>query len=704
MENIKQIISEMTLEEKIGQLTQVSLPKDYTKLKDKIRKGEVGSIILSATPFAGNDPKAIFSYEVINELQKCAVEESRMKIPFIVGQDAIHGYDVIHPLPLAMAASFNPELIEKCYSCTADEVKNGGIRWAFSPMLDVSRDPRWGRCVEGPGEDPYLGCEVAKAVIRGFQNRGIAACAKHYIGYGESEGGRDYAKTEISDYSLHNYYLKAFKAASEENVATVMNSFNEISGQPTASSRYLLTDVLRGELGFLGFVVSDWGSIEQLINQGVAETRADCARLALNAGIDMDMCCGCYEENLKKLVESGIMDESVIDTAVYRILKIKESYNLFLNPYTYPTNYDLKEHLDTSYKMAAESMVLLKNKDGVLPLKKDINVMLVGPMVNNRRDLLGSWTPTYNLNYVKTYAEEIARLYPEVNVLFIDGEMNSEMLVGIEKVDVVIACLGESCTANGELNSLANIELPSGQKDIVKRAYAFGKPIIGLMNFGRPIALGDMEPYFGAILYTWQCGTMSAKAALEIVFGKVNPSGKLPMTMVRNGGQIPLYYNFPPSGRAVNGYYELGEGMRNYNDCPGSPLYPFGYGLSYTKFEYSNIKIKSDSMTLKALEQGNKFEISVSVKNTGNVKGAETVQLYVRDKVSSLTRPIRELKAFKKIYLNEGESEIVKFELGYGELSFYNETRRYVVEEGNFDIYIGENALTSNSITINVGK
>lgn len=705
MDKIRALIGKMTLDEKIGQLNQVPITKntkDFSELKKGLREGKIGSLVLSGGAYAGNAPKMQLSCESMNELQKCAAEESRMKIPCLMGHDAIHGFNVINPIPLAMAASFNPELVEESYACTADEVGDGGIRWVFTPMLDVSRDPRWGRCIEGPGEDPYLGSELAKAVINGYQKKGIAACAKHYVGYGASEGGRDYARTEISDYTLHNYYLKAFRAAAEANVATVMSSFNDISGQPTTSSRYLMTDVLRGELGFNGFVVTDWGSVEQLINQGVAQNRAQAAALAINAGIDMDMCSGCFAENLKRLVEENIVTEETIDTAVYRVLKIKEEYGLFDNPYTYAKEYSVEEHLETAYKTASESMVLLKNKDGVLPLKRDINVLLVGPFVNNKRDLLGSWTPTYNIELVKSYAEEIQASYPNVNVHFCDNDLENAMPIGINECDVVIACLGESHSANGELNSLANVELPDGQKTLIREAYSFGKPIIGIMNFGRPIALGDTEPYFSAILYAWQCGSMAAKAALDIIFGKVNPSGRLPMTMIRKNGQIPLYYNFSPSGRAANGYYSLGVGFRNYNDCPGTPLFPFGYGLSYTEFKYGEATVEENSLSLESIENGKKFIISVTVENVGECDGREVVQLYVRDKFSTMTRPIKELKGFEKISLERGEKKVVSFQVGFDELSFYNAEKKFVVEKGAFLIYTGKDCLTENRVEVNV--
>lgn len=705
MDKIKKLIEQMTLDEKIGQLNQVPITKntkDFAELKKGLREGRIGSIVLSGGAYAGNAPKMQLSCESMNELQKCAAEESRMKIPCIMGHDAIHGFNVINPIPLAMAATFNPALIEKGYACTAAEVRDGGIRWAFTPMLDVSRDPRWGRCIEGPGEDPYLGGEVAKAVINGYQKNGIAACAKHYVGYGASEGGRDYARTEISDYSLRNYYLKAFKAAAEANVATVMSSFNDISGQPTTSSRYLLTDVLRGELGFNGFVVTDWGSAEQLINQGVAQTRAEAAALAINAGIDMDMCSGCFAENLKKLVEENLVTEETIDTAVYHILKIKQEYDLFDNPYTYPAEYSVPEHLDAAYEAASEAMVLLKNKDNTLPLKKNINILLIGPFVNNKRDLLGSWTPTYNIDLVKSFAEEIAASYPEANVRFCGSELENTLLTDANDCDVIIACLGESSAANGELNSLANVELPDGQKALIRQAHAFGKPVVGIMNFGRPIALGDCEPYFSAILYGWQCGTMAAKAALDIVFGKVNPSGRLPMTMIRKTGQIPLYYNFSPSGRAANGYYGLGKGFRNYNDCPGTPLYPFGYGLSYTNFEYDTPLADKAALSLEELENGKTFKISVTVENTGERDGSEVVQLYVRDEFSSMTRPIKELKGFEKISLKKGEKKTVSFEIGFNELAFYNAERKIVVEKGDFFIYAGKDCLTENRTEVSV--
>lgn len=700
-DKIKSIVEQMTLDEKIGQLNQVPINFDnIEKTKQDICDGKIGSIILANCAFAGNATTHTFPYEYLDELQKCALEKSRMKIPLIFGRDIIHGFEIIFPVPLAMAASFNPELIEKSYNAIADEAKNSGVQWAFAPMLDVCRDPRWGRCIEGPGEDPYVGAKVAEATVRGFQNRGVVACAKHYIGYGASEGGRDKARTEISDYSLHNFYLKAFEAAVKANVATVMTSFNEISGQPTNTSHYIMTEILRDQLGFKGFVVSDWMAIQQLERQGVSDSRAESSRQAISAGVDMDMLDECYIDTLKELVERGKLDESIIDTAVYRILKIKMDY-IEKHPYTEKIKYDLSEHKDLSYKLASESMVLLKNKDNILPLDRKKRVLIIGPMKNEKRSLLGSWVPDYDLSFVQSYSEIMKSDYCDVKVVSSESSLESESIATIRNCDVVIACLGESYLSTGEQQSLTDIDMPEEQKATIRRAFMFGKPIIGIMNFGRPIALGDMENYFSAILYSWHSGTYTAKAALDIIYGKTNPSGKLPITVLRKTGQLPLYYNVTSSGRPANGYYGE-EKNRNYNDCPGSPLYPFGYGLSYSKFDYSEITVDKDTISLEELQNGAEFKFKINVTNNSNFDGKEIVQLYVKDNLASMCKPLRELKGFDKKLIKSNQKAEFNFNIGFDELSFYNADKQTVVEKGSFNIYIGSNCLTENMITIYV--
>lgn len=705
MEEVKQLISKMSLKEKIGQLTQTMFSKDRIhEIKAKAANGEIGSVILSSTAFAGNDGQEKSAIEILNDIQKSAVEESQNGIPILFGRDVIHGHKVVYPIPLAMAASFNPNLVKECYECIADEAVDDGIKWSFAPMLDISRDPRWGRCIESPGEDPYLGSCMASAVVNGFQkDNKMLACAKHYIGYGASEGGRDYHRTEISEYTLRNYYLKAFRSAVECGVGTVMSSFNDISGQPVTSSEYLIRGVLKDELGFNGFVVSDWGAIGQLCKQGVACDREQAAELALKAGIDMDMCDFCYEDYLESLVKCGKIEQKVIDEAVARVLSVKYKFGLFNKPYAEHKSYDVKMHLSKSEKMASESNVLLKN-DGILPLKSEkISIALIGPMVNERRSHLGSWTLDGDVSLVPNVYEAIKKENPDATLFCADSELNDEMLINIRKSDVVIACLGESYKVTGEMHSLSNIDIPASQLELVKNVYLLGKPIVGVMFFGRPVALERIEPYLSGIIYSWHGGTMSACAAADIIFGKTNPSGRLPMTIPRRTGQIPLYYNVSSSGRPVNGYYGE-EQLQNYDDCLGTPLYPFGYGLSYSTFSYSKLQVDKSCAKLEDIVNGYKFFISVSVENSGDYDGFEVVQLYVCDKIASMMRPIKELKSFKKVFINSGENVTVDFEVGFDELGFYNKDGKFVVEPGEFDIFVGCNSISSKKTCLHVLK
>ncbi len=698
--DIEERIAKMSLKEKIGQLTQYMFSvKDIETLKKKASAGKIGSIVLSSTAFAGNDEQEKLAHACIDEIQKCALG-SPSGVPILFGRDVIHGHKVVFPVPLAMSAAFNPELVEECYECIAEEALYDGVRWSFSPMLDVSRDPRWGRCIESPGEDPYLGECMAKAVVNGFQNSGkIAACAKHYIGYGASEGGRDYHRTEISDYTLRNYYLKAFKSAVDNNVAAVMSSFNDVSGQPVTASKYLITDVLKKELKFDGFVVTDWAAIEQLERQGVSESRKMSAELAMNAGIDMDMCDFCYEEYLEELIAEGKISIDAIDEAVKRILKVKFEYRLFEKPYTKNGSINLDKHLEKSCEIAGESIVLLKN-NGILPLKNGTTVSAIGPMLFERRSLLGSWTLDGEIELTPSMCECLEK-EDDINFIMPDSRLDDEMIAVIRKSDVVIACLGESHKVTGEMHSLSDINIPKAQIELVKTTHNLGKPVVGVMMFGRPRGMEEIEPYLDAILYSWHTGTMQAKAVCDILLGRVNPSGRLPMTMPRRTGQIPIYYNATSSGRMVNGYY--GEEMyQNYDDCKGSPMYQFGYGLSYTEFEYSDIVADETEISTEELERGKKIGLSVSVKNDGKYDGKEVVQLYVNDVTASMMRPMRELKSFKKVLIKSGEVATLAFAVGKQELGFYGADGIFRVEPGKFRIFVGSSCYANDFIEINV--
>lgn len=710
---IDELISRMTLKEKIGQLVQVAAPKDDAgkeRLKNRIRDGGVGSVILAFSSTAGNDEQRDTEVEVYNELQRVAAEESRMGIPVIFGRDVVHGHRTVMPIPLASAGSFNPELVEQCYSCVSTEAASDGVHWTFSPMVDVCHDPRWGRIIEGPGEDPYLASEMSRAIVKGFQGEDysrkdrVAACVKHYLGYGASEGGRDYHRTELSDYTLYNMILPPFRAAVDAGVATVMSSFNDINGQPVTSSKKYLTDMLRGYLGFNGFVVSDWAALANLRRQGVAETEAECAAMAIQAGLDMDMVDEYYWRNLGELVRSGEVSEALIDNAVRNILRVKLSKGLFADPYIHKQSYDRADHLAKAHELAAESMVLLKNDNHTLPLSKNAKIALAGPFKEERRALLGSWV-------LDGKEEETPHLHEALQNALENFEgtviCNAEDITedAAEKVfaqgDVIVLAFGESHMVSGERHSLADICLTEHQVSLARRAHNTGKPVIGVVFCGRPLALQTVEPYLDAILCAWHCGSETATAAADILFGDVNPNGKTAVTFVKTTGHIPLYYNATSSALANNGYYNQ-HPEECYLDIPASPMYPFGYGLSYTSFDCYSITCDNTEMTMDALKAGECFRFKVTLSNTGDFAGKETVQLYIRDKVASVMRPMRELKAFRKVALAAGASCEIDFAVGYDRLGFYNENGEYVVEAGAFDIYIGNDCLTENMIPVRV--
>lgn len=708
---IEELLAKMSLKEKIGQLNQLPWPRneeEFVECCDKVRRGEIGSMILVGSPTSGNDTGHVSQLSKYNELQRIAVEESPNRIPLIYGLDVIHGHNTVFPIPLASASSFNEELIYKCYRDIAEEATADGIHWTFSPMVDMGRDPRWGRIVEGPGEDPLVGARFARATVKGFQNDDIsredslAACAKHYIGYGASEGGRDYNRTEISDYSLYNYYLPAFREAVSAGVATVMSSFNDINGQPVTSSKKYLTDILRNKLGFEGYVVSDWSSVTQLEKQGVAENRAKCAELAINAGVDMDMCTNCYLNNLEQLISEGRVSEETLNTAVRRILRVKFEKGLFDRPYTEERSVDRSEHLNNAKELASEAAVLLKN-NSVLPLKKDTKVALLGPFVHERRSLLGTWALDYILPETKTIYEAMTEKIGADNVLVNPdktGLFDSSLRTALAS-DVIVLALGESWLTTGEARSMSSISLSASQIELIRSMRTVGKKVIGVFFCGRPMAMNGIAENFDAILYAWHSGTKTAEAACDILFGDIVPSGKTAVTFPRKTGQIPIYYNVTSSGRPVDGYY--GEHIEMpYEDCLSDPYYPFGYGLSYTKFEYGKLQIEKKVLSMEEIKAGNKFNISVDVKNSGEYDGKETVQLYIRDVFASVMRPMRELKDYKKKLIKIGKTEHFEFELGYTELGFYDTDGNYTVEEGDFYVYIGENCLTENCIKIKI--
>ena len=702
---VNNLLSKMTLKEKIGQLNQDSLnDKNVDEIKTKVKNGSIGSIILATSATAGNDQQQKCRIDIINEIERIAIEEGPHGIPVIFGRDVIHGHNTVLPVPLALSATFNPALVKDGYKCIAKEAANDGIHWAFSPMIDISRDPRWGRCIEGIGEDPYLGEKMASAIVDGFQGEdyskkdSIAACAKHYIGYGAAEGGRDYVKAEISDYTLRNYYLKPFKAAVKSKVATVMNAFNEVSGQPCASSKYLLNDLLKDELGFDGFVISDWGSIWALTVQGVAKNEHDAAELAINAGLDMDMMSKCYTTHIEKLVEEGKVTEKTIDDAVARILYIKMLFGLFDHPYAEHMDYETEQHRQVAKRCSDESMVLLKNRNGILPLSKDMKVYVTGPLAHEKRAYLGSWTLDGDLDLVHSVAEVFEQ--NKCNSCFAESKyMWDDCLKGIRNSDAAVVILGESQKMTGEANSVAHIELPLEQMEFVKKIHSLGRPIIGVIIAGRPLALESCENYFDAILYAWHSGTCTADSVWSILYGEVNPSGCLPMSFPRCTGQVPIYYNYPGAMSTGCGYY-YSEDVIAYNDSLSTPMYPFGYGLSYTEFKYYNIYCSEDKIAYKDILDGKKFKLFVTVKNIGKYAGKETVQCYIHDKVASMTRPLKELKGISKEYFEPDEEKEICFELGLNELAFYNANAEFKPEPGEFEIYIGRDCYAEKCMSI----
>lgn len=697
---IDDLLSIMTLEEKIGQLNQISSAKNEEKLKELIKSGKVGSVIMASSCFAGSEEGGVAGTAYFNELQRAAVEESRLGIPIIFGRDVIHGHHTVYPLPLAMASSFNDELVKTAYRDIASEAALDHIHWTFTPMLDLSRDPRWGRCVESPGEDPYLGSRMAAAMVKGIQGdklsdeSSISACAKHFIGYGLSEGGRDYHHTDVSEPSLHNYYLPAFGAAVKAGVQTVMNSFNEIGGQPVASSRYLLTDVLRGELGFDGFVISDWCAIQQLINHGVAADDKQAAELAFNAGLDMDMVDECYIKHIADLIKEGRISEETLDNAVRNILRVKLRLGLFEHPFAPKYKIDKKEHSAHARELASESMVLLKNANRALPLKENERVALAGPMATIKETHLGTWTLDGDENDVTSIAEAMKAVGGN-RVKCHHAWLADKQMILPRDCDTYVLCLGESRLMSGENNCLADISVPEDQVALAKRAKCEGKKVVAVMCFARPVAMQELEPYCDAILYAWHSGTEAGNAVADILYGRVNPSGKIAMTFPRVTGQVPVYYNYLRAARPCNEYY--GQG-RSYRDIPARPMYPFGYGLSYTDFEIGGIDSDKDTLSLSQLKNGESFKISVNVKNAGDTDGKETVQLYIKDEVSSVVRPLRELKGYKKIFVKAGETVNVEFGIGFEELSFYNAKLEKTVEPGEFTVYVGNDCTTNNAI------
>lgn len=733
---ITNLMTKMTLEEKIGQLNLPSSGDITTgqakssNIAEKIKKGQVGGLF------------NIKGVEKIKEVQRVAVEESRLKIPLIFGMDVIHGYETVFPIPLGMAATWDIAAIEQAARIAAIEASADGICWTFSPMVDISRDPRWGRFSEGNGEDPFLGGQIAKAMVRGYQGTGdkmyasntnIMACVKHYALYGAGEAGRDYNTVDMSRIRMFNEYMYPYQAAVDAGAGSVMASFNEVDGVPATASKWLMTDVLRKQWGFNGFVVTDYTGISEMIDHGIGDLQTVSAR-ALKAGIDMDMVSEGLSTVSKSLKE-GKVTLAEINQACRRILEAKYKLGLFDDPYKYcdvnraKTEIYTAEHRAIARKTASESFVLLKNANNTLPLKKAGTIAVVGPLANTRSNMPGTWSVAVDLTKPATVVEGIQAVagnnakvvyakgshlindakYEEHATMFgrtlnrdqetrSNEEMLKEALEISQNADVIVAALGESSEMSGEASSRTDIGIPDVQKALLKELLKTGKPVVLVLFTGRPLTLTWENENVPAILNVWFGGTEAAHAIGDVLFGDVNPSGKLVATFPQNVGQIPLFYNHKNTGRP------LGEGRwfekfrSNYLDVSNDPLYPFGYGLSYTTFNYSDVKLSSAT-----LSRTGELTASVTVTNSGKYDGAEVVQLYIRDLVGSVTRPVKELKGFEKVFIKAGESKTVNFKITPELLKFYNYDLKFVYEPGDFNVMIGGNShdVKSAKFTLN---
>lgn len=696
---VDSLLAKMTLEEKIGQLqqsvgswsdslTEASVPPSY---KEFIRKGAVGSLL------------DVFGSRLTRELQRIAVEESRMKIPLLLGYDVIHGFRTTSPIPLAEASSWDPAAVERSAHIAAVEASAAGLHWTFAPMVDIARDPRWGRIAEGSGEDAYLGSVMAVARVRGFQGENlladgaILACPKHFAAYGGAEGGRDYNTVDISERTLRDVYLPPFKAAADAGAATFMCSFNEIDGIPSTANRKLLTDILRTEWKFNGFVVSDYNSVVELRSHGFAQTDAEAARAALTAGTDMEMVSELYKNNLASLLKSGRISQEDIDTAVRRILRVKFQMGLFDNPYRYCSEERERKdimslaHLDAARDMGRKSIVLLKNEQGLLPLKKGAGTLaVIGPLADDKRNPLGPWPGAGNFRNVVTVLEGIKKASgTSTRVLYAKGcAINDTDTSGIaaaaslaRQADVVLLVVGESADMSGEAQSRSSIDLPGCQGQLVRAVHAVGKPVVMVLMNGRPLAIPWEADHLPAILECWFLGLQSGNAIADVLFGEYNPSGKLPVSVPRSVGQIPIYYNHKNTGRpgVENAPYNS-----RYRDLAVSPLYPFGYGLSYTTFSYAGLEVEKNTLYI-----GDTLKASIVLKNTGSRPGEEVVQLYVRDEYGTVTRPVKELKSFSKVTLNAGQSTKVSFAVPVSDLAFTGQDMKRRVEPGSFKLFVG---------------
>ncbi|UOB16791.1 beta-glucosidase BglX [Abyssalbus ytuae] len=726
---VDSLLSIMTLQEKIGQMNQyngfwdVTGPTptngDAAKKYEHLKSGWVGSML------------NVTGVEEVRKVQKIAVEESRLGIPLIIGFDVIHGYKTTSPIPLAEAASWDMEAIKKSAEVAADEASASGINWTFAPMVDISRDARWGRVMEGAGEDTFLGSKIAYARIKGFQgndlskNNTIAACAKHFAGYGFAEAGRDYNTVDVGLSTLRNVIFPPFKASVEADVKTFMNSFNELNGIPATGNKFLQRDILKNEWNFNGFVVSDWGSISEMIVHGYSSNGKEAAQQAVTAGSDMDMESYLYVKNLEQLVKEDKIDESLIDDAARRILKVKFELGLFDDPYRYcDTERESKvvgssENRKAVLDIAKKSIVLLKNEKQLLPLKKEgLKIALIGPLANDKNSPLGSWRlaaddnsaisvleglQKYNSNKINfTKGVELV----EGNTAFVfETKINKSNKQGMDKAlanaknaDVVVMVLGEYGYQSGEGRSRASLDLPGLQQELLEKVFAVNKNIVLVLMNGRPLTINWADKNIPAILEAWHLGTESGNAIAQVLYGDYNPSGKLPMTFPRNVGQIPVYYNYKNTGRPVI----PGENLvfwTHYIDEVNTPLYPFGHGLSYTTFKYENLRLSKSEFG-----SGQSIDVSFTLTNTGKYEGKEVVQLYIRDLVGSVTRPVRELKNFEMVSLKPGESKTVTFKIDEETIQFYTANNKWEAESGEFKVFVGGSSYTTLESSFSFNK
>ena len=710
---VENLLSRMTLAEKIGQMNQVSAGGDVANYADALRKGQIGSILNEVDPVK------------INEYQRICLEESRLGIPLLVARDVIHGFHTVFPIPLGLAATFDPDLVEEGARVAALEATAQGIRWTFSPMLDIARDPRWGRIAEGSGEDTYLDARMAEAMVRGYQGRqldttSMAACIKHFVGYGAAEGGRDYNSTFLTERQLRNVYLPPFQAAVEAGALTLMTSFNDNDGVPSTGNTFVVKDILRGEWGFDGLVVTDWNSMGEMIEHGFGVDRKDVARKALEAGVDMDMMTYGFLSHLEDLVRSGAVKESAIDDAVRNILRVKIVLGLFEHPYV-----DVEkgaavqyapEHLAAAQRSAEESAILLKN-DGVLPLKADAirSILVTGPLADAPHDQLGTWVFDGDKSHTVTPLKALQERFPG-KVNYVPGLRYSrekrdafpEVVAAARRADVVLVFLGEEAILSGEAHSLADLNLKGSQSELLAALKATGRPVVATVMAGRPLTVERDLPNCDALLYSFHPGTMGGPALANLLTGDVTPSGKTPITFLRTVGQAPLYYSHNNTGRPYKGETLIGDiGMEAgqtslgntsyYLDYGAYPLFPFGYGLSYTQFAYSGITLDKA-----VYGEGDRIKVSFTLSNTGEYDGTEVVQVYVRDRVGSITRPVKELKAFERVSLKAGESRSLELEVPVSDLAFYGLDGVKKVEPGQFQLWVAGDSASGNPVAFTV--